>query len=113
MTKDNLKSNSPICFLSGGETQVDVKNNSGQGGRNTHFTLLFAKHAIINNLYKKKKITFISFATDGNDGNTDAAGAVVQIDKIVKRTLKGEKVALVQKRRLNKTSLPELRKNTV
>jgi len=86
MIKDNLKINSPICFLSGGETQVDVKNNSGQGGRNTHFTLLFAKHAIINNLHKKEKITFISFATDGNDGNTDAAGAVVQIDKIVKRT---------------------------
>ncbi len=61
----------PACILSGGETTVVVKG-SGKGGRNQEFCLCMVKAAseIPGSL-------FLSAGTDGNDGPTDAAGALV------------------------------------
>ena len=61
----------PACLIFGGETTVKV-TGSGSGGRNQDLALrMVEKIANIQNLI------FISLATDGDDGPTDAAGAVI------------------------------------
>jgi glycerate 2-kinase len=61
----------PICLLFGGETTVSM-TGKGLGGRNQHLALecclLLKEHP---------GITVLAAGTDGNDGPTDAAGAVV------------------------------------
>ncbi len=59
------------CLLSGGETTVTVQG-SGQGGRNQEFALAFALEIAGTN-----GIRMLSAGTDGTDGPTDAAGAIV------------------------------------
>jgi glycerate 2-kinase len=63
--------NNKICLLFGGEPTVKV-TGSGLGGRNMHLALLVAD--LIKDI---PGITFLSGGTDGTDGPTDAAGAVV------------------------------------
>jgi glycerate 2-kinase len=60
----------PACLIFGGEPTVNVIGD-GLGGRNMDLTLRLVKE-----LAGKKGVLFISFATDGDDGPTDAAGAV-------------------------------------
>ena len=67
----------PACFLFGGETTVIVTGN-GKGGRNQQMAL----SAYLELSYNREKpstnkITFLSAGTDGTDGPTDAAGAIV------------------------------------
>ncbi len=59
------------CLISGGETTVTVKGN-GLGGRNMELALSFAIE--IDGI---DGITLLSAGTDGTDGPTDAAGAIV------------------------------------
>ncbi len=61
----------PACILSGGETTVTIKGN-GLGGRNQEFALAGAFE--LNGL---EKTVLLSAGTDGTDGPTDAAGAMV------------------------------------
>lgn len=61
----------PYCLISGGETTVTVKGN-GLGGRNMELALAFAME--IDGI---EGITLLSAGTDGIDGPTDAAGAIV------------------------------------
>ncbi len=61
----------PACILSGGETTVTIKGN-GLGGRNQEFALAGAFE--LNGL---EKTVLLSGGTDGTDGPTDAAGAMV------------------------------------
>jgi hydroxypyruvate reductase len=61
----------PFCLLAGGETTVTLKGN-GKGGRNQEVAL-----AAVDVLAGLQDVMFISLATDGEDGPTDAAGAVV------------------------------------
>lgn len=56
-------------FISGGETTVTIRGN-GKGGRNQEMIL-----GSIKNL-DGKNTAFASFATDGIDGKSDAAGAI-------------------------------------
>jgi glycerate 2-kinase len=66
-----LRQKSPrVCLVSGGEVTVKV-SNGGVGGRNQQFALACAEK--ING----EKITVLSAGTDGIDGNSTAAGAVV------------------------------------
>jgi glycerate 2-kinase len=60
-----------ICLLAGGETTVEVKGN-GKGGRNQQFALAAA--IVLKN---SSEITLLAAGTDGSDGPTDAAGAIV------------------------------------
>jgi hydroxypyruvate reductase len=61
---------SPVCLISGGEVTVKVANG-GVGGRNQQFALACAEKVTGEN------ITVLSAGTDGIDGNSPAAGAVV------------------------------------
>ena len=67
----------PVCLLFGGETTVKM-TGKGTGGRNQHFALLAALL-----LQSNPGITILSAGTDGTDGLTDAAGAVVDSDTIL------------------------------
>ena len=66
---NNYKSKTKKVYISGGETTVNVIGN-GKGGRNQEMVL-----GSINYL-NDKKIVFASFATDGIDGYSNAAGAI-------------------------------------
>ncbi len=59
------------CLISGGEVTVQVGAKSGVGGRNQQFALYCAQQIVGEN------ITVLSAGTDGIDGNSQAAGAVV------------------------------------
>ncbi|MCD6237162.1 MAG: glycerate kinase [Thermoplasmata archaeon] len=63
----NLKSGTVL--VAGGETTVKVKG-SGKGGRNQEMVLSSVNHIADTD------IVFSSLATDGIDGNSDAAGAI-------------------------------------
>lgn len=61
----------PVCLLFGGETTVRM-TGKGLGGRNQHLAL---ECSLL--LQNHPGITVLAAGTDGNDGPTDAAGAVV------------------------------------
>lgn len=69
--RNNFPAGGPVCLLFGGEITVKVKGE-GLGGRNQHLALRVA--CLLKDL---KGITLLSAGTDGTDGPTDAAGAVV------------------------------------
>jgi hydroxypyruvate reductase len=62
----------PACVISSGETTVTVRG-SGKGGRNQEFALAMA--ASLTGL--GPRVAAASIGTDGIDGPTDAAGAIV------------------------------------
>jgi hydroxypyruvate reductase len=63
----------PLCLIASGETTVSLGNlPAGKGGRNQEMAL-----AAVTALKGAKQRLFITLATDGEDGPTDAAGAVV------------------------------------
>lgn len=63
----------PACIVAGGETTVTLKKKGrGTGGRNTELAL-----AAVSELAEFPDVMLITLATDGEDGPTDAAGAVV------------------------------------
>jgi hydroxypyruvate reductase len=59
------------CLLFGGETTVIVRG-TGKGGRNQELALAFALE-----IEGTRGVSLLSAGTDGGDGPTDAAGAVV------------------------------------
>lgn len=61
----------PICLLFGGEPTLKVLED-GLGGRNQHLALYLA-----DRIKGRDDITIICAGTDGTDGPTDSAGAVV------------------------------------
>lgn len=67
-----IKKRSNSCILFGGEPTVNVIGN-GKGGRNQELVL-----RILQELQNtKKRFTFASVGTDGIDGNTKFAGAII------------------------------------
>ena len=61
----------PACLIAGGELTVTVRGN-GRGGRAQEFALAAARE-----LAGLPNVWIAGFGTDGTDGPTDAAGAVV------------------------------------
>lgn len=60
----------PFCLIAGGETTVTLRGR-GRGGRNQELAL-----AAVRELAGVSDLMLIALATDGEDGPTDAAGAV-------------------------------------
>ncbi|MFN2434260.1 MAG: glycerate kinase [Nitrososphaeraceae archaeon] len=78
----------PYAFVFGGETTVDLKNKiSGIGGRNQEAVLSAASR--FEHLDQDIDFTISSFGTDGIDGNSQAAGAVVNPVILSRITRKG------------------------
>jgi glycerate 2-kinase len=71
-TERTRTTRSPVCVISGGETTVRVVG-SGHGGRNQEFALALA--ALLAR--EPRPLVAASIGTDGIDGPTDAAGALV------------------------------------
>lgn len=88
--RDGLPVQPPVCILSGGETTVTLSENSGKGGRNQEFALAMLCKLGPNEL---QNVVALSGGTDGEDGPTDAAGAIIDqhtFDRAVLRSLKPE-----------------------
>jgi len=90
----------PFCLLAGGETTVTLRRGSGQalkgngkGGRNQELAL-----AVVDVLAGLQNVMLISVATDGEDGPTDAAGAVVTGESAQKAESLGMSAAGYQSR---------------
>jgi glycerate 2-kinase len=74
-----------VCLLSGGEVTVKV-TNGGVGGRNQQFALACAEKIA------RENITVLSGGTDGVDGNSPAAGAIVDGSTLQRAREKGLEV---------------------
>ena len=66
------KAEHPFCLIFGGETTVTLNGAKGKGGRNQEVAL-----SAVHELAGVENLMLITLATDGEDGPTDAAGAVV------------------------------------
>jgi hydroxypyruvate reductase len=80
---------SRVCLLSGGEVTVAVRNG-GTGGRNQQFALACAEPI------SGRDITVLSAGTDGIDGNSPAAGAVVDGSTLTRATARAGAEAVRQ-----------------
>ena len=70
---DGIPVRRPACILSGGETTVTLVPDHGKGGRNQEFVL--ALLAMLGPV-AMRDVVVLSGGTDGEDGPTDAAGAL-------------------------------------
>ncbi len=73
------KTETPFCLIFGGETTVTLKGAKGKGGRNQEVAL-----SAVHELSGTEKLMLITLATDGEDGPTDAAGAVVTGETLIR-----------------------------
>lgn len=80
--RDLKQQASPLCLISGGEVTVKV-TTGGVGGRNQQFALACATRIAGDN------ITVLSAGTDGVDGNSPAAGALVDGTTIERARARG------------------------
>jgi glycerate 2-kinase len=80
--RDLRKHGSPVCLFSGGEVTVKV-TNGGVGGRNQQFALACAMRIA------GEDITVLSAGTDGVDGNSPAAGAVIDGSTVERARARG------------------------
>lgn len=67
----DTKTPRPFCLVAGGETTVTLRGR-GRGGRNQELAL-----AAVRELADIPNVSLVTLATDGEDGPSDAAGAVV------------------------------------
>jgi glycerate 2-kinase len=72
-TRELRRLHSKVCLVSGGEISVKVTEPSGTGGRNQHFAL----HSAMQLREEDPSLVMISAGSDGVDGNSAAAGAMV------------------------------------
>jgi hydroxypyruvate reductase len=73
----------PACLILGGETTVTLQGR-GKGGRNQELALAAALALDRARKPANVHIAVLSFATDGNDGPTDAAGAIATGETLVR-----------------------------
>ena len=67
----------PLALIAGGETTVTITGR-GKGGRSQELALAFAR--LRRDLPWERPWTLLSAGTDGRDGPTDAAGAIVDAE---------------------------------
>lgn len=80
----------PVCVISGGETTVRV-TGSGLGGRNLEFVLSIAEaiSAGRGNPFRGSPVAAASIGTDGIDGSSGVAGAIVDSTTLARAAAAG------------------------
>ncbi len=78
----------PACVITGGETTVTIRGH-GLGGRNQEFCLA----AALDLTALPARVVVLSGGTDGNDGPTPAAGAIVDQQTVQRGIQAGMKAA--------------------
>ena len=76
-----------VCLLSGGEVLVRVTGEAGVGGRNQHFALECALR--LDKYFAEDQVAVLSAGSDGIDGNSPAAGAVVDMSTVLRARAAG------------------------
>lgn len=76
----------PTCVLSGGETTVRLPAQHGKGGRNQEFVLTLVAEM---DPEKWRNAVVLSGGTDGEDGPTDAAGALADAGTLQRARARG------------------------
>jgi hydroxypyruvate reductase len=79
-----LQQQPPGIYLWGGETSVRLPQQPGSGGRNQHLALAAARL-----LYSTPGCVLLAAGTDGTDGPTAAAGAIVDSSSIARMLAAG------------------------
>lgn len=78
--KHNTFIEKPALIIAGGETTVTIRGD-GKGGRNQEMALSFLQE-MLDDSESHEGLYFLSSATDGNDGPTDASGAFTCVDTL-------------------------------
>ncbi|HSB81735.1 MAG TPA: glycerate kinase [Candidatus Methylomirabilis sp.] len=73
----------PVCIITGGETIVTLRGK-GKGGRNQEFALAAAL-----DIAGLPDVVILSAGSDGTDGPTDAAGAIVDGETVARAVAQG------------------------
>jgi glycerate 2-kinase len=81
---DALRTTPAAVLVWGGESTVELPARHGRGGRNTHLALVAARM-----LRAEESLTILSAGTDGTDGPTSDAGAIVDGGSIERAELGG------------------------
>jgi hydroxypyruvate reductase len=81
---EDLRGTSAHGLVWGGESTVTLPAIHGRGGRNTHLALAAARALRAND-----RITILAAGTDGTDGPTEDAGAIVDAGTIERAELGG------------------------
>ena len=81
---DALRATDADGLVWGGESTVKLPDKHGRGGRNTHVALAAARL-----LRADEPLTILSAGTDGTDGATDDAGAIVDAGSVLRAELAG------------------------
>jgi hydroxypyruvate reductase/glycerate 2-kinase len=84
--REGLPLRPPVCVLSGGETTVTLGEGHGLGGRNQEFVLAAA---VLLGPERLAGTVVLSGGTDGEDGPTDAAGALADEDTLRRAAERG------------------------
>jgi hydroxypyruvate reductase len=81
---DALRATDADGIVWGGESTVTLPPSAGRGGRNTHLALAAARL-----LGPGEALTILAAGTDGTDGPTDDAGAIVDAGTVERAELAG------------------------
>ena len=79
-----LQQQTGVLWIWGGETWVELPSNPARGGRNQHLALVAAME-----LEGRRQQVLLSAGTDGTDGTTDDAGAIVDGETVQRGTALG------------------------
>ncbi len=85
--RDLRQKHQRLCLLSGGEVTVRVENG-GAGGRNQQFVLYCAEKLCAEKI-AAENVCILSAGSDGIDGNSPAAGAVVDETTLARARARG------------------------
>jgi len=74
----------PAMHVWGGESTVRLPRKPGKGGRNQHLALAAARLLVVHD-----DLTLLAAGTDGSDGSTTDAGALIDSQTVERGTLAG------------------------
>ena len=80
LVRNDLPISKPAVILMGGETTVTLKEYGTRGGRNQELVL----SALLKLDLEKDDVVIASIGSDGIDGNSDAAGAIISKDTLIR-----------------------------